>query len=135
MLVFSLEYYSRIATVIILGADCDLSGESDVIETITLMRMYLFGYKFVSRMRYWNQRKRMGLEFKTSYVVGSASYQRKLGFYTVARYVVWLWIRCVSGVCRRKMRVKHRCVWTTHNIRATLDNNRRLEVKFHEDAI
>lgn len=135
MFLFSIEYYHRLVVVFLfpMAIENVSSHTVAIIETITFARLVIGRVKVVWRTRYWPQESRIGIEWKWKWK--KESVQKKIGVYSLFPSTVWVWIRRISSVLRRKFRRKRRNIWSFSNLRVTLDSGRRLELKFHSKMI
>lgn len=136
MILFSCEYYSRL----VIGFRVPVMTESHnhhqlhTIDTITILTLKWNQRKWTIRFRIWPDR--VGLEWKYASTLADnlpvrCSIQEKLGFYLCSfygTYLIW-WLTLL----RFKHRKKQRQVVIMDDLRITIDEHSRWEMKFHVD--
>ena len=138
MILFSIEYYPR--KVWSACFPCAVEGrwnDSAILQTTTLFHFKWRRRKFVVRFRYWHDRGRFGIEYKYSFLIWKNKNskfvsQNKIGVYFPCTDSFWYFMHgCLPF--RPKIKTRESMIWK--NIRITLDNKKKLEIKFHSKPI
>lgn len=135
MILFSCEYYSRLVIGFRIHVNIDPHNPHRLhtIDTITILTLKWKQRKWTIRFRVWPDR--VGLEWKYANILTDlpvrCSIQEKLGFYMCSFYGTRLisWLTLFGCKHRRKQRQ----VVIMDDLRITIDEHSRWEMKFHFD--
>lgn len=137
MILFSVEFYSRkVWSVSFVNPKYVHWNDVAFLQTYTITKWMIGSSKAILRIRYWQDRNRLGWEWKWSKTLcqGKNSkfvVQKKLGFYVYCFPLIWKkWFLCFI-----QPKTKIRQVLVLKNLRITLDNKKKLEIKIHKTPI
>lgn len=141
MILFALEYYPRHVWSTLLSQPVKVSwNDLAPLQTTTLLRFQKKRIKLLWRFRYWKDRSRLGIELKYTRLLcrGKVSkfvLQKKLGFYVYCEDWFWMYIRTCLDRLGWETRFKVRQCMVVRNLRLTLDNQQKLEIKIHKTPV
>lgn len=141
MIILSLEYYPRHVWSTLLSSPVQVTwNDLAFLQTLTLVRFQRNKIKLLWRLRYWKDRSRLGFEMKytrTLYKgpISKFVIQKKIGIYIYCEDIPWTYFQAFLEMCGWKTRFKIRQSFVARNLRWTLDNKNKLEIKIHKKPV
>ena len=137
MILYSIEFYARnVWSVSFCKPKYVQWNDVAYLQTFTIFKLIIGSSKAILRIRYWQDRNRLGWEWKWSKTICQGKghklvIQKKLGFYIYCFPFVWKKVFLLFIQPKTKIRQ----VLVLKNLRITLDNKKKLEIKIHKTPI